>query len=138
VVLLDEIDKAENGVITGLYQVLDKGEWTNKQLTEGSASQTSIRTCRNIIFIMTVNAADRAIVDYAKRHPAVYTDGRTQMADHASALTKKIEYSLQGTLPFTTAFIGRVGAFVPFLPMAAQTSDTAEKLECEMLTVANY
>jgi ATP-dependent Clp protease ATP-binding subunit ClpA len=66
VVLLDEIDKAPRGVITGLCQVLDKGEWTNKQLTEGSASQTSVISCRNIIFIMTVNAADRAVVDCAK------------------------------------------------------------------------
>lgn len=52
------------------------------------------------------------------------------------ALTKKIENSLQGTFPFTKAFIGRVGAFVPFLPMASQTSDTGNKLQCEMLTVA--
>ena len=30
VVLLDEIEKAMSDVVTGLYQVLDKGEWTNK------------------------------------------------------------------------------------------------------------
>jgi hypothetical protein len=136
VVLLDEIDKATTGIITGLYQVLDKGEWTNKQLTTGSNSQTSTISCRNIIFIMTVNAADRAIVEYAQRHPSVYTDGPRQMAEHKMALEKKIETCLQQTHPFTKAFIGRIGAFVPFLPMSAQTSATAEKLECEMMTVA--
>jgi hypothetical protein len=136
VVLLDEIDKATTGIITGLYQVLDKGEWTNKQLTTGSESQTSTISCRNIIFIMTVNAADRAIVEYAQGHPSVYTDGSREMAEHKMTLEKKIETCLQQTQPFTEAFIGRIGAFVPFLPMSAQTSATAEKLECEMMTVA--
>ncbi|OEU11328.1 P-loop containing nucleoside triphosphate hydrolase protein [Fragilariopsis cylindrus CCMP1102] len=38
VVLLDEFDKVKKEVVTGLYQVLDrdKGEWTNKQLGDGS------------------------------------------------------------------------------------------------------
>lgn len=49
VVLLDEIDKAKRGVIKGLHQVLGKGEWTNKQLAEGSGSQTSILSCQNIV-----------------------------------------------------------------------------------------
>ena len=46
VVLLDEFDKVRKGVVTGLYQVLDrdKGEWTNKQLGDGS--QTSGRRRR--------------------------------------------------------------------------------------------
>ena len=58
VVLLDEIDKAKQELITGLYQVLDKGEWTDKKLVTGSGSQTSVLSCRNIVFIMTVNSAD--------------------------------------------------------------------------------
>jgi hypothetical protein len=34
IVLLDEIEKAGRGVIHGLYQVIDKGEWTNKKLQD--------------------------------------------------------------------------------------------------------
>ena len=40
IVLLDEIEKASQGVIHGLYQVIDKGEWTNKRLTSGRGTQT--------------------------------------------------------------------------------------------------
>jgi AAA domain (Cdc48 subfamily) len=39
VVLLDKIEKADKSVIHGLYQVIDKGEWTNKKL-ESKKAQT--------------------------------------------------------------------------------------------------
>jgi hypothetical protein len=45
---------------------------------------------------MTVNVADDDILDYATRHPAVYTDGVViQMENHASVLTKEIKICLQ-------------------------------------------
>ena len=46
IVLLDEVEKAEREVITALYQVFDKGEWTNKRFK--SDVQTEIISCRNI------------------------------------------------------------------------------------------
>jgi hypothetical protein len=136
VVLLDELDKAKEEVIKGLYQVLDKGEWTNKLLREGSGSQTSVVPCRNIIFIMTVNSADDRIVKYAKDHPSVYTANQLAMADHRRELQRKIQISLQTTYPFTAAFVGRVNAFVPFVPMASATAEDSNLLQCEMMTVA--
>jgi energy-coupling factor transporter ATP-binding protein EcfA2 len=66
IVLLDEIEKAKQCVIHGLYQVIDKGEWTNKKLSEGKGVQTETISCHNIIFIMTTNAADRCICDAAR------------------------------------------------------------------------
>ena len=137
VMLLDEIDKAERGVITALYQVLDKGEWTNKQLVSGSESQTSVVSCQNIIFIMTVNSADSEIVKYAKIHPEVYTANKFEMAEHEGELERKIEARIQTTVPFTKAFVGRIVAFVPFLPMSEELSSApTDLLHCEMLTVA--
>lgn len=67
IVLLDEIEKADRGVIHGLYQVLDKGEWTNKKLESGSKAQTETVSCHNIIFIMTTNSADKLII--TTQHP---------------------------------------------------------------------
>jgi len=53
IVLLDEIEKTSQGVIHALYQVIDKGEWTNKRLISGRAAQTDVISCHNLIFIMT-------------------------------------------------------------------------------------
>lgn len=52
VVLLDEIEKAGEDVIYGLYQVIDKAEWTNKKMSEGKDGHTETVSCFNIIFIM--------------------------------------------------------------------------------------
>lgn len=137
VVLLDEIDKAAENVITGLYQVLDKGEWTDKQLRSRGDSQSSIVPCNNIIFIMTVNAADHAIVRYTKNHEDLYAADPLGLLAHRKMLEAEIQHSLQATHPFTSAFIGRVNAFVPFLPMACETRDNhGSLLEYEMMTVA--
>lgn len=138
IVLLDEIEKASEGVIHGLYQVLDKGEWTNKKLERGSKAQTETISCSNIIFILTTNAADELILntlkrDRSKKHYVV------KDPDSIDAMMMSLESSvkkkLQATSPFTAAFIGRVGRVVPFFPMA--TGDPAEHpLLGESITVA--
>lgn len=64
VVLLDEIEKADKSVIHALYQVIDKGEWTNKKQyidEDPGGNQTEVISCRNVIFVMTTNAADSSI-----------------------------------------------------------------------------
>eukprot|EP00550_Attheya_septentrionalis_P010615 CAMPEP_0198306876 /NCGR_PEP_ID=MMETSP1449-20131203/58635_1 /TAXON_ID=420275 /ORGANISM="Attheya septentrionalis, Strain CCMP2084" /LENGTH=656 /DNA_ID=CAMNT_0044009437 /DNA_START=2430 /DNA_END=4400 /DNA_ORIENTATION=- len=135
VVLLDEIEKAEKCVIHGLYQVLDKGEWTNKRLEKGAA-QTEVISCRNIIFIMTTNAADSLITDYAAKHHDMYTSDMDDLEDAVDDLSFKVGRKLQITNPFTDAFIGRVGKLIPFLPMGSSNSNNPEPLLGEMKVIA--
>jgi ATP-dependent Clp protease ATP-binding subunit ClpA len=135
IVLLDEIEKAKQGVIHGLYQVIDKGEWTNKKLQEGKGTQTETVSCHNVIFIMTTNAADRLILDFAAKRPDVYTAKQDALEEIQSVLECNIRKKLQKTYPFTDAFMGRVGRVVPFLPMA-NGDPKAHILQGEMITVA--
>ena len=136
IVLLDEIEKAERDVIHGLYQVIDKGEWTNKKLEEGKGKQTETVRCDNVIFIMTTNAADALICDHVARSDEYYTaESHDDQEEIMSLLESSVRKKLQNTYPFTAAFMGRIGRVVPFLPMA--NGDTERHpLKGEMMTVA--
>lgn len=136
VVLLDEIEKAERSVIHGLYQILDKGEWTNKRLEEGRA-QTEVISCRNIIFIMTTNTADCIISNYATKHQDMYTANMDELEYTMDELSLKVQKKLQATHPFTDAFVGRIGKVIPFLPMGNdERNHHDDPLLREMKTVA--
>jgi ATP-dependent Clp protease ATP-binding subunit ClpA len=139
IVLLDEIEKAKQSVIHGLYQVIDKGEWTNKKLFEGKGVQTETISCHNIIFIMNTNAADQCICDAASTAPQLYTSKSVdELEELQFSVEKTIRQKLQSTHPFTDAFMGRVGRIVPFFPMAKSSSNDADShpLMGEMMTVA--
>lgn len=134
VVLLDEIEKADRSVIHGLYQVIDKGEWTNKQLVSGSEQQTSIIDCSNIIFIMTTNAADELIQNHAKKDEKYYTS--KNLAQLGDMLEADINKNLRDKKPFTKAFLGRIDAIIPFLPLSAYADNKDKpKLLEESLTI---
>lgn len=138
VVLLDEIEKAEQSVIHALYQVIDKGEWTNKKQSideDAGANQTEVVSCRNVIFVMTTNSANRAILDFAQRRQQVYTSHPNELDTFAEELQLVTRRQLQVSRPFTSAFIGRISTVVPFLPMS--NADPKEHpLKGEMMTVA--
>lgn len=143
VVLLDEIEKAQRKVIHGFYQVFDKGEWTNKRLTEGEGSQTEVLSCANIVFIMTTNAADSFILNKAERNSEYYTaqasgnclPGRMTLGDHAESLESAVRKQLQSCYPFTDAFLGRISSVIPFLPLSNGDPDENILLG-EMLTIS--
>lgn len=133
IVLLDEIEKAHQDVIHGLYQVFDKGEWTNKKLERGR-SQTITIPCHNLIFIMTTNAADLHVCDYAAEkqvHSLVADD----LEDTTYDVERRIRTVLQHRYPFTGAFIGRISRVVPFFPMASGDLDEG-LLQGEMMVIA--
>lgn len=119
IVLLDEIEKSSRDVIHALYQVIDKGEWTNKRLGLKGAVQTDVIPCDNLVFIMTTNACDLHISEFVKLHPEIYNAVDQDLEELASDLSLRIRNTLQFTYPFTEAFLGRVGRIVPFLPMAS-------------------
>jgi len=136
IILLDEIEKASQDVIHGLYQVIDKGEWTNKKLTTGKGAQTEIISCQNLVFIMTTNACDREILEFASRHEDIYMTAIEDFEELGYEIEGRIRNALRFRYPFTDAFIGRVGRIVPFLPMASGDPDVQHLLLAEMMTVA--
>lgn len=135
IVLLDEIEKARKEVIHGLYQVLDKGEWTNKKLSNGVESQTETVSCQNVIFIMTTNAADDLICKAAAKSDAYYTEIFTDASSIHSNLESRVRKKLPTTNPFTNAFMGRVGRVIPFLPMSHGDLKDNHLLMGELMTV---
>ncbi|CAB9501692.1 Caseinolytic peptidase B protein homolog [Seminavis robusta] len=138
IVLLDEIEKANQDVIHAFYQVLDKGEWTNKRLQSGNGAQTEVISCSNIIFILTTNAAMDVIEDFARHASVLYTAEDVQEAESKQReLEALIRYKLQTTYPFTDAFIARVDRIVPFVPLSRRVGDPEDHpLLCEAMTVA--
>jgi len=136
VVLLDEIENADRDVIHALYQVLDKGEWTNKKLSHDAQSETI--PCHNIIFIMTTNACDQVTNNYVSRDKdkEVYLASSVSLGDVGEELEEKLLNSLQQSHPFTNAFIGRIDRVVPFLPMAKDNTGSHHTLLGEMMTIA--
>ncbi|KAL3910464.1 MAG: hypothetical protein SGILL_007677 [Bacillariaceae sp.] len=168
IVLLDEIEKASQEVIHALYrkctticllvelyieiccnahddsliffvsEVLDKGEWTNKRLESGVGAQTQVVSCRNIIFILTTNAATDVIEEHARGAQVLYT---AASAIEAQKKQQELEFllrcELQSKYPFTDAFIARVDRIVPFLPMARGVDPAIDHpLMAEAMTVA--
>jgi hypothetical protein len=117
IVLFDEIEKAKQDVIHGLYQVIDKGEWTNKKLVSGTKSQTTMIPCHNLILIFTTNAANRIIADFDQNYQTAATT-RGELDVVCSEIERLTRLTLQHTYPFTEAFIGRVGKVVPFFHLA--------------------
>jgi ATP-dependent Clp protease ATP-binding subunit ClpA len=136
IVLLDEIEKAQRDVIHALYQVIDKGEWTNKRLGSRGNAQTDVIPCNNLIFIMTTNACDEDISEFVKRRPNIYHAVDDELEELASDLSLRIRSKLQFTRPFTPAFLGRIGRIVPFLPMARGMPEIDGVMHGESLTVA--
>ncbi|KAL7547982.1 hypothetical protein ACHAWF_011255, partial [Thalassiosira exigua] len=133
IVLLDEVEKANRDVITAFYQVFDKGEWTNKRLELDL--QTEIIPCKNIIFIMTSNACDKHIMQYAESNMDLYIGDGMTFEDYGRKLEADLRSLLRSKHPFDDAFIGRVGRIVPFLPMAKGTTDMHHPLLGEMMTI---
>jgi len=134
IVLLDEIEKSDQSVIHGLYQVIDKGEWTNKQL--GRGLQTETISCHNLVFIMTTNACDSDIQKFAVTHEDIYTLVGDDLEDLVDDLEGRLRNALRYHYPFTDAFVGRIGRIVPFLPMANGDPETEHPLLGESMTVA--
>ena len=114
-----------------MAEVLDKGEWTNKQLQRGSGkAQTEVISCSNIIFILTTNAATDVISEHVQRTKSLlYTAEAAaggEVEDEQLRLETLLRHKLQRTYPFTDAFVARVDRIVPFLPLARGTTGSGD------------
>jgi ATP-dependent Clp protease ATP-binding subunit ClpA len=133
IVLLDEIEKADQSVIHALYQVLDKGEWTNKKLDNGNRNQTETIPCHNIIFIMTTNACDYLVASY--KETSLTTGDDMKFKRIATDISNRLTNSFGTIYPFTRAFMGRIGKVIPFFSVADGHPDRDPLIKQEMATV---
>ncbi|WP_281647027.1 type VI secretion system ATPase TssH [Parendozoicomonas sp. Alg238-R29] len=101
VLLLDEMEKAHQGVHDIFYQIFDKG-----RIADSEGREVDFR---NTLIIMTSNAADFAICDFVTANKNVYPlnpDYNDIMADIEDDLLNH----------FKPAFIGRAHV-IPYLPL---------------------
>ena len=98
-VLLDEMEKAHSSVQDIFYNMLDRGILRDSEGRDIDFKQT--------VVMMTANAADNFIADYADK----LTQGD---ADTMQALQKALE------VHFKPAFLGRV-TVVPYMPLTVDT-----------------
>lgn len=84
---------------------------------------------------MTTNDANRDILNYSQRNRQVYTARPTKLGAISEELQDIVRRQLQKSQPFTGAFIGRISAVVPFLPMCNDDPEE-DLLQGEMMTVA--
>lgn len=122
---------------TPASEVIDRGEWTDKKLTDGSSGHTKIVPCGNIIFIMTTNSATELICEHASRSNRLHTGDAhpADLEEEQMMLESNIRQKLMRTNPFTDAFIGRVDRVVPFFPMARGGPDNHPLMD-ESLAIA--
>lgn len=83
--------------------------------------------------------ADADIIEYVNKNEDVYACAANNLTKHHAALIKLIEKRLQRSYPFTSAGVGRIGCFVPFLPMSSTTEDddgSGNLLRHEIMTMA--
>ena len=101
VLLLDEMEKAHPGVHDIFYQVFDKG-----RIADSEGREVDFR---NTLIIMTSNAADFAICDWADAHSNVHS-----LQDDEDDILEDIQDDL--LQHFKPAFLGRTHV-VPYLPL---------------------
>lgn len=145
VVLLDEVEKAHPDVLTVLLQAFDEG-----RLTDGKGKTVD---CRDAVFIMTSNLAQREIANEAVRlrsaaqlHQPTAKEGSGAVTKHgerhssSSALTSAFEltksFRRNVVQPILRShfgrdeFIGRINEIVYFLPFNER--ELAELAEREL------
>eukprot|EP00397_Hematodinium_sp_SG-2012_P011632 GEMP01011777.1.p1 GENE.GEMP01011777.1~~GEMP01011777.1.p1 ORF type:complete len:508 (+),score=122.62 GEMP01011777.1:52-1575(+) len=119
VVLLDEVEKAEKGVLEALLNVFDKGEWTNKQLVSGAAGQTRTVDCSRILFMLTTNAFDGIIKKFEENNKDVHD------IPAPPGLNQRLDRILKPAMgqQFSPSVAGRISGFIPFFPFTPEEVD---------------
>jgi ATP-dependent Clp protease ATP-binding subunit ClpA len=129
VVLLDEIEKAELKVMQSLLNIVDRGEYCDKQL-RGGGDQTRIVNVSKVIFIATTNAIDAATESFALDAPGC------KQCDNMRVLQQQLDVALRPILAqkFTPAVAGRIDAIIPLLPFEEVKDLSILRREVSILT----
>ena len=120
VILIDEIEKAHPDVSTLLYGVLDEARMSDSDGRKISFS--------NHFIIMTTNIGEDSLGNYSDRD-----FNAKDLAENIKQIDKTIREDLQNAVNFPQAFLGRISAIIPFIPL---TVDTLRKIaERSLLTM---
>lgn len=118
VILIDEIEKAHPDVSTLLYGVLDEARMSDMDGREISFA--------NHFIIMTTNIGEDSLGNYSDRDFNV-----KDLADNIKQIDKTIQDDLKHAVNFPQAFLGRISAIIPFIPL---TPETLNKIAARSLT----
>ena len=123
VLLLDEVDRAADGLLTFLMNFLDQG-----QLTSGSGDTVD---ARRAVVLMTTNVGQKAIAagrTSAQDGAATLPDELTREAVHAAEMARRRRAIVESVRADVLEHIcdgryenlGRLGTVVPFLPLRTE------------------
>lgn len=131
VVVFDELEKAEKEVRTQLLNIIDKGEFVDKQLADDS--QSRVVNCRKIIFIFTTNAFDPLIMEETKQW------GDRNSAEVSEKHKRKLERKLRKQMQekFEICFAGRIQNITCFVPFCSPPEIPSNILDDETRVLIN-
>ena len=105
VILLDEVDRAADGLLTFLMNFFDQG-----QLADGMGE---VVDARHAVIVMTSNVGREAAIRHAK---SGFADDAHEMARTTAAISAEL---LEHVCDGRHENLGRLGAVIPFLPLDA-------------------
>lgn len=108
VILLDEIEKAHPDISTLLYAVLDEAKMSDSYGREISFA--------NHFIIMTTNIGEDSLGNYSDRNFKT-----EDLAETIKQMEKTISEDLKNAVNFPQAFLGRISAIIPFIPLTQET-----------------
>ena len=112
VLLLDEVDRAAEGLLTFLMNFLDQG-----QLTSGSGEMVD---ARRAVVLMTTNVGQAAIATERETVAKAIAGGAADIARTRSAIVERVRADvLQHICDGRYENLGRLGTIVPFVPLHA-------------------
>ena len=124
VVNLDEFDRLDAKVLSGLFTIFDKGEWVDKRSC--SAYQTKAINCSKIVWILTTNVFDDQI-------DAFYTKEKDAFKKRDwKSIERKMKKGFKSivSLQFGDAMARRLGPVIPFVPF--NKADRVALIEAEI------
>lgn len=120
VILLDEIDRCDNGINELLFSVFDEARLHDRNGREVNFS--------NVFFIMTTNNGEEIFEHESGR-------GKTaqEMNDDLQKLNKLIRRNLSANKKFPTPLLSRINDLVFFVPMSSDTGKRITKRELKKI-----
>ena len=121
VVVLDNIELADDGIVKTLHRLIDKGVWTRG------------RPLHNLIFLMTTNVCNSKVQSFVHQHDYIYGAIGGELDDLGFELSSQLRGVLHDNTLLTWDFLERTDLIVPFLPLAKGIPDESEAPEDDLI-----
>lgn len=107
-IVLDEIEKGNPTIATGLYTAFDDGWIFDEYRRKISVA--------NVFIVMTTNLGEGTLEKYSDQDLTT-----EELEKEVRDLEKVIANDLKATANFPKAYLGRISAFIPFMPLSPDT-----------------